>query len=207
MIEIVTKGDMTTYSAIKNRTLRLIKAIDQATAQEAHLLRKEMVEGYTSQSPGGKKIQPLAASTIRLRRIPTAGSKAAAAGKRVRGKTKALIVTGDLRNSVSVQGGRGNYTVGVHRGARGKRSGKDMVSIAEIHEYGTRAYTQVVTEKMRRFSFVLVKFGVIKAPWTVGQTLKKRIPARPVLNPSHKAWELNAKDRFETRLMYLVGAK
>ena len=37
---------------------RFRKAMDQAVLQEAHLYRKEIVEGLTTGSPGGKALAP-----------------------------------------------------------------------------------------------------------------------------------------------------
>lgn len=135
---------------------------------------------------------PLARGQKRLRR----GKKAR------RGTSKALIRHGDLLRSINVKRQTPeHYTVGVHRGARGKKSGKKMMNIAEIHEFGTRQYTQTVTTKMARFSKFLVAMGILNAPWKVGKALRKKIPARPFLRPAHEVWNQTANQRFLARLV------
>jgi hypothetical protein len=203
-------------------------AINKITHQEANLLRALMVKGLRDQAPGGKRIKPVSAMTRMLRGLPKSKKiKKAATHKakfigpiregerrgnkrrkvtRVKlGSSKALIVTGDLMRSIHTKKhARSNYTVGVHRGTRGTKSGKDMRNIAAIHEGGTRKYTVTVTEKMRRFSMFLFMMGVILAPWKVGQKLKRQIPARPFLEPAHDLWESAVAFRFHKKLEMLM---
>jgi hypothetical protein len=124
-----------------------------------------------------------------------------------RGHSKALIDRGDLIGGINVRKiGWAHYTVGVHRGERGGKSGKDLVNIAEIHENGTKEYSMTVTSKMAKFSRFLVVQGILRVPWKEGSRLRKKIPARPFLGPAHESWELNASHRFETRLdIQLMG--
>lgn len=118
-----------------------------------------------------------------------------------RGPSKALIRHGDLLRSINVEKlSPKHHTVGVHRGAKGRKSGKDMMNIAEIQEYGTKQYSQTVTVKMAAFSRFLVAMGVLYAPWKVGQVLRKQTPARPFLRPAYELWSLTANERFVTRL-------
>lgn len=103
---------------------RIKNAADRALMQEAQFLRREIVVGITSQSPGGKPFLPLAQSTIARRRRAGFGG------------TKALIVTGDLRNSVQVSKvGTNGVFVGILRTAQ-HSGGELVVNIAKIHEYG-----------------------------------------------------------------------
>lgn len=114
-------------------------AFDAATMQEAHYLRRKIVEGFRTQAPGGQAFRPLAETTIAIRRF-----------KRFRG-TKALIVRGDLRNSITAQRtGYAQAFVGVLRSARSK-DGRSLVNVAEVHEFGSRPIVVRITPKMRAF--------------------------------------------------------
>jgi len=186
-------------------------AVRRSVKVEAHLLRKVIVEGLRDQAPGGKPIRPLKPMTIALRSLPRMNTATKRGGKirRRRAGTKALIRGGDMMRSVTVQGGSGeglSYTVGVHRGAKGRRGGKDMVDLARIHEYGTRRYTVTVTPRMHRFSRFLVAAGVLHAPWRVGASLRRRVPPRPFLRPGHDTWEKGVQQRFE-HAVKLAAAK
>lgn len=118
--------------------------------------------------------------------------------------SKALINSGDLLRSITVRGGNLHYTVGVHRGARGKK-GNDLVNIASIHEYGTKQYTVTVSGRMARFSRFLTMMGILGAPWKVGQTLRRKVPARPFLRPGRILWERDASDLFARRIAAAGG--
>lgn len=124
-----------------------------------------------------------------------------------RGSTKALINRGDLIGGIKVKTvGWAHYTVGVHRGERGGKSGKDLVNIAEIQENGTKEYSMTVTAKMAKFSKFLVVMGILHVPWHPGKVLRRKVPARPFLGPAHDVWEVNAGNRFDARLdMQLTG--
>jgi hypothetical protein len=181
---------------------RMRGAIDRATAQEAQLLRRVIVQGLRDQAPGGKAIRPLSPMTIALRKLPRKSSKSGAAR---RGSTKSLINNGDLLGSVNDRrAGYAWHTVGVHRGERG-RDGRDLVNIAAIHEYGTRKYTITVTPKMHRFSIFLMMQGVLKAPWPVGKVLQHQVPARPFLRPGYNQWGEDADERFLARVARGIG--
>jgi hypothetical protein len=188
---------------------RIPAAMNKITLQEANLLRAMMVKGLVSQSPGGEKIKPIKASTRMLRALPKSGkTKRKGPAKSAKlGSSKALIHRGDLLRSIHTKKHTGSsYTSGVHRGTRGNKSGKDMKNIAEIHEGGTKKYTVTVTEKMRKFSIFLFMMGVILAPWKVGQKLKRKIPARPFLEPAHDQWEPGASHRFSKNIEFLVNS-
>lgn len=104
---------------------RLQRASDKALMREANYLRREIVLGIRSQAPGGKRFKPLAEATLRARRA--------------RGftGTKALIVTGDLRNSIKVTKLGKIVFVGILRTVRG-RGGQELVNIGAVHEFGSR---------------------------------------------------------------------
>ncbi len=181
---------------------RMAQAIDRAVGQEAVLLRRVMVEGLRDQAPGGRKFLPLSPMTIALRKLPRKDSKT---GRARRGSSKVLIYSGDLLGSIAAKrDGWAAWTVGVHRGARGK-DGRDLVNIAAIHEGGTRSYTITVTPKMHKFSIFLMLQGVLRAPWRVGARMVHQIPARPFLRPAWEAWEKHADERFVARVARGVG--
>ncbi|MCP4568956.1 MAG: hypothetical protein GY841_15380 [FCB group bacterium] len=172
------------------------RAVSTVLAHEAFRLSNGIKTGLIEQRPGGKQIRPLKRSTILLRGIRTGGGKPG---------TKALIHSGAMVNSVTAKRrNRFHYTAGVHRNARSK-DGKSLSNIAAIHEGGTKTYTVTVTEKMRRFSFVLMKFGILRAPWRIGQQLKRKIEARPWLGPAHEEWEKEADYRFTVALGAILG--
>jgi phage gpG-like protein len=103
---------------------RIKTAADRALMQEAQFLRREIVVGITKQAPGGQPFVPLADATIQRRKRGGFGG------------TKALIVTGDLRNSIQVtKVGTNGVFVGILRTAQ-HRGGELVVNIAKIHEYG-----------------------------------------------------------------------
>jgi hypothetical protein len=173
------------------------RAVTVMLSREAFLLSNAMKKGLIEQRPGGRKIRPLARSTILLRGLRTGGKPG----------TKALIDSGSMVNSVIARKqSQFHFTAGVHRNARAK-DGKSLADIAAIHEYGTKTYTITVTEKMRRFSFVLMAAGILRAPWRVGQKLKRRTPERPWLNPAHKEWEKDADERFTAGLAAILGVQ
>ena len=69
---------------------RMEHAVDRALIVEAQFFRTKIGEGIREQPPGGKAFAPLAPTTLAVRRFR--GFKG----------TKALIVRGDLRNSIRV---------------------------------------------------------------------------------------------------------
>lgn len=100
-------------------------AADRATRDEA-LLYLKLVDRVFVKQGILQKWKPLADATIARRR--SAGF----------GGTKALLRTGGLRRSINLRRhAPGVYTVGVHKGARGK-DGKDIVDIAAVHEFGSK---------------------------------------------------------------------
>lgn len=174
-------------------------AIDRAVTQEAQFLRRKIQEGLREQAPGGQRFRPLAESTLAMRRF-----------KRFRG-TKALLVRGDLRNSITVatQPGGGKF-VGVLRTARG-RSGQPLANIAELNEYGSRPIVIRVTPKMRRLLAAALGGGGRSGGSAGGATagiIVVQIPARPFIAPTVERYfgnEGEVRDRFLRRISVQLG--
>ena len=102
---------------------RLRGALDKAVVQEAQFFRTKIVEGIREQAPGGQPFKPLAPTTLAIRRYR--GFKG----------TKALLVRGDLRNSIVVLRRAEGVFVGVLRTAKG-REGHPLVNVAAVHVFG-----------------------------------------------------------------------
>jgi hypothetical protein len=152
------------------------KAQDMAVQREAQFLRRQMVQNLTSGGAlAGKPFAPLGQGTLVMRAF------------RGFGGTKPLIVTGALRNSISVVKLPGGVVfVGVRRGGPGAKGGKSGANIAEIHEFGA-SFTVRMTPKMRRFLAAAyrragVPFGRPGGGKGSG-VLTIRIPARPFVGP------------------------
>ncbi len=152
---------------------RVKEAIDKAVLQEAQFFRTKIVEGLREQAPGGQPFAPLAPTTLAIRRFR--GFKG----------TKALMVRGDLRNSITVVKQPGGVFVGVLRRARGK-GGQSLVNVAAVHEFGSRPITIKLTPKARRFLHAAFRAAGLDAPASdrpgTGIAVIK-VPARPFLRP------------------------
>ena len=179
--------------------VRVQRAINMAVLQEAHFFRGKVVAGFREQAPGGVPFRPLAPSTLAARRF-----------KNFRG-TKALIVRGDLRNSINVMSPRpGAAFVGVLRSARAK-NGKPLVNIAELHEFGSRPIAIRITPKMRRYLAAIAaksgKGGDAKPPGTGTGIAIVQIPARPYLRPTFDKYMKGpeVRQRFLARVGLLMG--
>jgi Phage virion morphogenesis family len=196
MAIIKTGPWLVAHRILANGAHRYRRALAQAVAQEAQLFRRRVVEGFRDQAPGGVPFKPLAATTLKLRRFKGFGG------------TKALIVRGDLRNSITARrAGEFAYTVGVHRGARG-RSGQDLVNVARVHEFGATVVLRI-TPKMRRFLAVALKGeggGNGGGGGGIG-IIVIRIPPRPFLRPVADRWfnGSRARDRFLARVARNMG--
>lgn len=175
---------------------RLKGAIATAVRQEAQLLRKQIVEGITSQAPGGQAFAPLAATTIAARKL------------RGFGGTKALLRRGDLRNSITVIAEGDEAFVGVSRKARGK-GGSPLANIAEMNEFGAGPFIVPMTPRMRRFLFAMLrKAGITPGGGHGGGgagAVVVRIPPRPFLRPAFEAFKNGAQQRFLRRVAQLSG--
>lgn len=162
--------------------VRAQRAFDAVVLQEALFFERKVKAGFRNQAPGGRPFKPLSPNTLKIRRfLGFRGSKA-------------LIVRGDLRNSVkAIAVSRGVAFVGVRRSARA-RGGKSLVNIARIHEFGAGPIIIRITPKMRRF---LAAAGVFDGDGSSSGSgssgggvgvIVVRIPARPFLGPVRDRW-------------------
>lgn len=202
-IDIARTGDWgRALSILQVGAARLRFAMDRAVLQEAQLFRRKVVEGFRTQSPGGRAFQPLSETTLAVRRFTGFTG------------TKALIVRGDLRNSISVIKRTtplgAEAFVGVLRSARG-RGGRRLVNIAEIHEFGTRPFAIEVTPAMRRFLMAAFR-QELGPPSGGGGGLSRgiiivRIPPRPFIQPVADAFFSGpvAAARFQARVAVNLG--
>lgn len=155
---------------------RVRRALEAAVAQEAHYMRRLIVEGMRTQAPGDQPFRPLSPNTLAIRRF-----------KRFRG-SKALIRRGDLRNAWTVRTMPGARAfVGIMRTAR-NRDGRPLANIEELNEYGSRPIVIPITPKMRRFLHAALGPGGPQPSGNGGGEtgtgfLVVRIPARPVIAP------------------------
>jgi len=173
---------------------RLKNAISTSLRQEAHALRKEVVEGITNQAPGGQAFSPLAATTLAARQLGGFGG------------SKALVRGGDLRNSITVVMEGDQAFVGILRKARGK-GGASTANVAEIHEFGAGPFVIPMTPKMRRFLFAMLKKAGVE-PTSTGRgkgAVVVSIPARPFLRPAFEAFKKGAQSRFLRRVAAMMG--
>lgn len=184
-MSVTLHGDWTKAASIlRVGPARLGRSIDRAVRKEALLFVKHAKEGFTSQAPGGQAFKPLSPATRMIRQFQGFGG------------SKALIVTGDLRNSItSVHKRRPRYSeafVGVLRSATGKNG--NLHNIAEIHEFGAGPFAVPYTDAMRKFLFAAFNAGKPrygpKAPsGTSGSGITGRrvliitIPPRPFIQP------------------------
>ena len=97
---------------------RLAQAIREATRKNALMLRREIVKGIRSQSPGGKPFIALAESTIKRK-----------------GSSKALIDSGFLINKITERLLGDKAFIGLLRGST-NQDGEDLANIGAIMEYG-----------------------------------------------------------------------
>jgi len=178
---------------LSGSTAKLKGAVSMALKQEAHLLRKEIVQGITKQAPGGKPMKPLSPLTLAARKM------------KGRGGTKALMVHGDLRNAIAVVVRGDEAFVGVPRKARGK-DGKAVVDVAQVQEFGSGPIVIPMTPAMRRFLFALLrKAGKTPEGGSGRGVVVVQIPARPFLRPAFKQFEKGAQKRFLGRVAGLMG--
>lgn len=154
---------------------KMPKAVDWATLRITTELQRAIIRRMRT----SKSFLPLAKSTIKMKR-----------------SSKPLINHGDLLGSIKYQQiagtpGRGNmgYFVGVHRSARGK-DGSALANVAEIHEFGTKAYIINVTPKMRAFWYAMYKKKVFKRPLkkTTMQISHPGLPVRSFLRAPYEQW-------------------
>lgn len=167
-------------------------ALKKATLQEGHYLRKQMLDYIKTSGDGTMK--PLAASTLAVRRF--------------KGKngTKPLIVTGGLRNSITVKSLAGGDAVfiGILSSAEQGR-----VKIAEIAE---RGITIVMPYTPRAHRFLMAAFrnaGLAGEESGASRTsiVVIRIPPRPIVAPvmEKHAQPAMVKARFELNMAVSMG--
>ena len=180
---------------LKGAARRIEAAQRKAMLQEAQFFRTKVVEGLRTQAPGGKRLRPLAASTLAVRRFVG-----------IRGR-KALIARADLRNSINVVQQRGGVFVGVLRTARGS-AGQSLVNVAKIQELGLQRLIRI-TPKMRRFLQAAFRAAGLPREPPGGATLGViRIPARPFLRPVAEKFFGNlaqVRSRYTKRLSKILG--
>ena len=172
---------------------RLQAAIGTAVRQEAHALRNEIVQGLTSQAPGGETLKPPSPLTIAARQLEGFGG------------SKALIVRGDLRNSITVIVQGDEAFIGVSRSARSK-DGASMVDLAKQHEFGGPPVIIPMTPKMRRFLFALLRQAGKEPTGGSGRgVIVVQVPARPFLRPAFDKFREGAGRRFLERVARDLG--
>ena len=172
---------------------RLQAAIGTAVRQEAHALRNEIVQGLTSQAPGGEPLKSPSPLTIAARELEGFGG------------TKALIVRGDLRNSITVFVQGDEAFIGVSRSARSK-DGASMVDLAKLHEFGGPPVIIPMTPKMRRFLFALLRQASKEPTGGSGRgVIVGQVPARPFLRPAFDKFREGASRRFLERVARELG--
>jgi phage gpG-like protein len=171
---------------------RLQAAIGTAVRQEAHALRNEIVQGLTSQAPGGEPLKPPSPLTIAARQLEGFSG------------SKALIVRGDLRNSITVIVQGDEAFIGVSRSARSKDGA--MVDLAKLHEFGGPPVIIPMTPKMRRFLFALLRQAGKEPTGGSGRgIIVVQVPARPFLRPAFDKFREGASRRFLERVAKELG--
>ena len=172
---------------------RLQAAIGTAVRQEAHALRNQIVQGLTSQSPGGEPLKPPSPLTIAARQLEGFGG------------SKSLIVRGDLRNSITVIVQGDEAFIGVSRSARSK-DGASMVDLAKLHEFGGPPVIIPITPKMRRFLFALLRKAGKEPTGGGGRgVIVVQVTARPFLRPAFDKFREGASRRFLERVARELG--
>lgn len=172
---------------------RLQDAVRVALRQEAHVLRNQIVQGLTSQAPGGEPLRPPAPLTLAARELQGFGG------------TKALVVRGDLRNSIAVIIDGDDVFIGIRRSARSSE-GERLVNLAELHELGGPPTIIPITPKMRRFLFALLRqAGQAPTGGSGRGVVVVQVPPRPFLRPAFQAYRVGAGRRFLDRVAHQLG--
>lgn len=181
---------------------RVRLAAQTALRREAERLRAGIVDGLTSQSPGGEDLDPPSALTLAKRKVRnTAGHLS-------------LVVHGDLRNGIQVKGKGLSVFVGVLRRTRA-RDGESLVDIASMNEFGSDPIVIPVTPGMRRFWALLFAEagdeGRAQDATDDGadadaskEAIVVQIPARPFLRPAYEAFAARAPTRFASEVAMLL---
>jgi hypothetical protein len=225
-LQITVTGDQAVIKTLGALSKNMRLALSRAILVEAHDLRALIVKGIRDQAPGGMKFKPISQITARLRMMQRKGSsntlsraikgmrsgdakvmaKSTAGLMKATSGMKALINSGSLIGSINVtkigKDPLDGVFVGVHRSARRKKGqGGDPVSIAAVHEFGSKAYTVTVTKKMRGWWFAMYKAGVFSAPLKKMTTsITRKTPARPYIRPSVSVWKEKLEERLGRRI-------
>ena len=176
---------------------RVAAALDKATLQEGQFLRTKIVEGFREQAPGGRPLLPPARTTLAIRQF-----------RGFRGE-KALLVQGDLRNSITVVKDGDRVLVGVLRTAR-NHAGKSLVDIAALQEHGSRPIVMRLTPKARAFLHAAFRRAGLDRPGSgapgIGIAIVQ-IPPRPFLAPVLERFGRrgDGERRLRERLAQLLG--
>jgi phage gpG-like protein len=176
---------------------RIRAAEEKAVLQEAQFFRTKIVDGLRSGAPGGQALQPLAPTTLAIRKL------------RGFGGTKPLIRQGDLRNSIAVVKEGDGVFVGVLRSAT-SRAGGSLVDIAALHEFGSRPIIVKITPKVRALLHAAFRKAGLDQPRadrpSTGVAVI-RIPARPFLRPVFEKYGApeDVAKRFMERVAKLLG--
>ena len=121
------------------------------------------------------------------------------------GGSKALIVKGDLRNSITVLLKGDEAFIGILKSARSS-SGGSAVNVAEIQELGGPPVIIPMTPKMRRFLFAMLrKSGQAPRGGTGSGVVVVQVPARPSLRPAFSKFRTGAERRFLERVAKELG--
>ncbi len=172
-------------------------ASDRAIRDEAFLMSRVINKSFVTKG-FGVGWPRLAQLTLQLRRRASEIDPNATSTK----GSKALFRTGQLRRSITVEKlSVQKYRVGVDKNAK-STSGKKLVDIAAVHEFGARIS---VTDKMRRWFMFLFIQGITTAPLSKSKT-EIRIPKRPFLAPAIKKFTPGFTARFAKRYeAYITG--
>ncbi|TQF11674.1 hypothetical protein FJV41_32935 [Myxococcus llanfairpwllgwyngyllgogerychwyrndrobwllllantysiliogogogochensis] len=172
---------------------RIEEAMQAALRQEAHALRKEVVQGLTQQAPGGEPLRPPSPLTLAARQLSGFSG------------TKALLVSGALRSSISVVVEGDEAFIGVSRTAKSP-DGESLVDVAQLQEYGGPPVVIPMTPKMRRFLFALLrKAGQTPTGGSGRGVVVTQTPARPFLRPAFARFRQGASRRFLARVAKELG--
>jgi len=176
---------------------RLREAERKAVLQEAQFFRTKIVEGLRAGAPGGEALQPLAPTTLAIRKL--GGGKG----------TKPLIRHGDLRNSIAIVKEGDGVFVGVLRSAKSSGGGP-LVNVAAIHEFGSRPIVVKITPKVRAFLHAAFRKAGLDQPSGERRSTGVaviRIPPRPFLRPVFEKYGQpeEVARRFTERVATLLG--
>lgn len=171
-------------------------AFRKALLQEAQFLRTQIVDGIRAQAPGGRAFAPLAPSTLAIRKLLGFSG------------TKALLVRGDLRNSITVSSDDEQAFVGILRTAK-TADGRALADVAALNEHGSRPIVVRLTPKMRALLHVAFRrAGIARTPGHapgIGIAVIQ-IPPRPMFQPVFEKYAQPAalKQRFAERVATLL---